>query len=611
MYRVCKTITRARPLQLSRSTSYKAPIRDVKFLFDEVLDAQKGFPPHATPDVVDMVVGEVAKFSESVLHPIWKIGDAGCQFDGSDVTTPPGWKEAYQQYVEGGWPTVSAAEEFGGQGFPHLIDMVKAEFCATANWTWFMYPMLSHGAVETIVAHASPEMQAMFLPKLVSGEWTGTMDLTEGNAGSDLGQVKTKAIPTDDGRYRITGSKIFISCGEADFSENIIHLVLAKLPDAPAGTKGISLFIVPKYLVNEDGSLETTKNCVAGGIEHKMGIKGSATAVMNFDGSIGYLVGKPHDGMRQMFSFMNTARLHVGVQGLGAAELAYQNALPYARERLAGRSPGGPTNPDKPGDPILAHPEVRRMLLTMKSFSEGARCLVYYAAQLLDGSLHHPDEATRQDMDQELGLLTPIVKAFISELANEMASHGIQVYGGHGFIGEWGMEQIARDVRISTLYEGTTGIQSLDLLGRKVMMNRGAVLSAFCDKMVAFCDAQTDPELRPHCEAVKAAAADWLQVTKEILLRAKDPSQLESSAVDYLYFSGYVTFSYMWLLMEAKARLRLAEKPTDPEFYEAKIKTSAFWFNRMLPRMQAHKITMLAPTSDLTAMNDEEFAFLE
>eukprot|EP00996_Jenningsia_fusiforme_P005680 NODE_669_length_1995_cov_234.614080_g618_i0.p1 GENE.NODE_669_length_1995_cov_234.614080_g618_i0~~NODE_669_length_1995_cov_234.614080_g618_i0.p1 ORF type:complete len:626 (+),score=139.94 NODE_669_length_1995_cov_234.614080_g618_i0:212-1879(+) len=553
-----------------------------------------------------MIVGEVAKFSENVLHPVWRVGDQGCKYDGNDVVTPPGWKEAYAQYVEGGWPTLPASAQYGGQEFPITLDTVKSEFCATANWTWFMYPMLSHGAVECMMAHASEDLKNMFLPKLVSGDWTGTMCLTEGHAGSDLGTIKTKAEPVGDGSYKISGTKIFISCGDADFSENIVHLVLAKLPNSPNGTKGISLFVVPKYMVKPDGSLDTSrKNALCVGIEHKMGIKGSATCVMAFEDSIGYLVGKENDGMRQMFSFMNTARLIVGVQGMGAAELSYQNALIYAKDRLAGRSPRGVQQPEKAADPIISQPDVRRMLLKLKAISEGGRCLVYHVALLEDQVRRATSAEEKHKAEAELGLLTPIVKAFLSETGFEVANDGLQVYGGHGYIGEWGMEQIVRDARIATLYEGTTGIQSMDLLGRKVMMDGGKALQAFCGDILSFCKKSTSP----RAEVLTGLVKEWLALSAEIGGRMKkDPATLGSACVDFGFYSGYIVLAYMWLRMEEAASLKLQKNEGESDFLQAKIYTSQFYFNRLLPRTKSLAATVLAPTEDLMQIPEESFA---
>jgi alkylation response protein AidB-like acyl-CoA dehydrogenase len=580
---------------------------------DKVFKVHELFPQDIAPaETVDMIIGEVAKFSEKALFPIYQVGDQGCKYDGDNVTTPPGWKEAYAQYVEGGWPTLAAAPEFGGQNFPWTLDAVKTEFCATANWTWFMYPMLSHGCVECLLEFASAEMKNKFLPKLISGEWTGTMCLTEPGAGSDLSDIKTKAVPAGNDSYKISGTKIFISCGECDFSSNIIHLVLAKLPDAPAGTKGISLFLVSKYMINEDGTLDTSKkNVLCTGIEHKMGIKGSATAVLSFENSIGYLIGKPHEGMKQMFAFMNTARLAVGTEGLGHAELSYQQALAYARERCAGRAPGKPVQPEKSADPIIYHPDVSRMLFKMKAFTEGARCLVYHTSVLMDKVRYGTDAKTTKKCSEELALLTPIVKAFLTETGFEITNDGLQVYGGHGYINEWGLEQIVRDARISTLYEGTTGIQSLDLLGRKVIMNQVQTLATFCRDIRAFCDGQMgNLQMLPHTLQLMGLTTEWTGIAASLAQKAmKDPAQVESAAVDFMYYSGYVTLAYMWLRIEAESYAQLAAKAEDAAFYQSKIATAQFFYARMLPRTKSYAaLLMSAAPKDVANLDKHSVA---
>jgi alkylation response protein AidB-like acyl-CoA dehydrogenase len=444
---------------------YIAPQRDIRFVMNELLhsgDLYQTLPgcEEATEDLLNTIVAEAAKFSEEVLAPLNRSGDEeGCHWDDGVVTTPKGFREAYQQYVENGWPSLAAPLESGGQGLPSLLGVILNELTGTANWSWGMYPGLSHGAVRTIEHHGSDEQKEAYLGKLTSGEWTGTMCLTEAQCGSDLGLLRTKAEPQADGSYAITGTKIFISAGEHDLAENIIHIVLARLPDAPEGSKGISLFIVPKFNVNSDGGLGERNSVRCDSIEHKMGIKASATCVMNFDGARGYLIGPPNKGLACMFTFMNTARLGTAVQGLAHGELAYQGALTYARERLSMRSVSGPKNPDGPADPIIVHPDVRRMLLTQKALAEGSRAFLYYLAQLGDTAECAEGERAKEAEDL-MALLTPIAKAFITETGFESANLGLQVYGGHGFIREWGMEQIVRDARIAMLYEGTTGIQA-------------------------------------------------------------------------------------------------------------------------------------------------------
>ncbi len=447
---------------------YKAPVRDIQFVVNEVLESEKVYQSlpgyeEATEDLMNAIIDEGARFAENVLAPLNRVGDEeGCQWNPECVTTPEGYKEAYAQYVDNGWPALSAAPEYGGQGMPTLMGIIMSELAGTADWAWVMYPGLSHGAVDTVAEHGDAEQKAKYLTKLVSGEWTGTMCLTESQCGSDLGLLRTKAEPQADGSYAITGTKIFISAGEHDMADNIVHIVLARLPDAPAGTKGISLFIVPRCNVNDDGSVgeRNAVNCAS--IEKKMGIHGNATCVLNFDGARGFLIGEPNRGLNAMFTFMNTARIGTAVQGLAHAELSFQGALTYAKDRLAMRSLTGPKNPDGPADPIIVHPDVRRMLLTQKAFAEGSRAFLYFLAQQGDIVAKGSEEDAKV-ADDLMALLTPIGKAFVTEVGFESANLGVQVYGGHGFIREWGMEQIVRDARIAMLYEGTTGIQALDL----------------------------------------------------------------------------------------------------------------------------------------------------
>ena len=502
---------------------------------------------------------------------------------------------------------MSADVEFGGQGMPNLMGIVVNEMAGTANWSWLMYPGLSHGAVKTIEAHGDADQKQKYLSKLVAGTWTGTMCLTEAQCGSDLGLLRTKAEPQADGSYAITGTKIFISAGDHDMAENIVHIVLARLPDAPAGTKGISLFIVPKFNVNEDGSVGEQNAVSCASIEKKMGIKASATCVMNFDGATGYLIGPPNKGLNCMFTFMNTARIGTAIQGLAHGQLAFQGALSYARERLAMRSLTGPKNPDGPADPIIVHPNVRRMLLTQKAFVEGSRAFLYFLAQLGD-IVDAGTEAEAKKADKLMAFLTPIGKAFVTETGYEAANIGVQVYGGHGFIKEWGMEQIVRDARISMLYEGTTGIQALDLLARKVLGSGGKLLMGFTTLIEEFCDANDAPEDAQFINVLRAYKDEWLSLSMQIGESAMaNPDEAGAAAVDYLMYSGYVTLAYFWARMAILARTKLADSPADSEFYEAKLMTARFYFDRLLPRTLSHKQLMLSGAENLMQMPEAMF----
>ncbi|MEG2630979.1 MAG: acyl-CoA dehydrogenase family protein, partial [Comamonas sp.] len=467
--------------------SYQPPLRDMQFLLHEVFEVTQEFkamPRHAEVDAetVNAVLEEAGKFASDVIFPLNISGDEeGCTLnrDTHEVTTPKGFKQAYAQYVEGGWASLSCDPDYGGQGLPFVVNQCLYEMLNSANQAWTMYPGLSHGAYEALHAHGTDAQKQLYLPKLTSGEWTGSMCLTEAHCGTDLGLLRTKAEPLPDGSYKLTGNKIFISAGEHDFTGNIVHLVLARLPDAPAGSKGISLFVVPKFLVNADGSLGERNPIFCGGLEHKMGIHGNATAQLNLDGAVGTMVGQPNKGLAAMFVMMNAARLGVGNQSLGLTEVAFQNALAYAKDRLQMRSLSGTKAKDKPADPIIVHPDVRRMLLTAKAYAEGGRALSTFCSVLIDKELHHPDEKVRKDSAELVALLTPIVKAFITDNGWTATTMSQQVYGGHGFIKEWGMEQFVRDARINMIYEGTNGIQALDLLGRKVLGNQGATLKKF------------------------------------------------------------------------------------------------------------------------------------
>lgn len=594
---------------------YKAPLRDIRFVMNEVLASEQHYASlpgceEATPDMLDAILEEGAKFAERVLAPLNQVGDReGCQFNDGEVKTPTGFKEAYQQYVEGGWPSLAHDPAHGGQGLPESIGTVISEMVGTANWSWGMYPGLSHGAMNTLSEHGTDEQKHTYLTKLVSGEWTGTMCLTEPHCGTDLGMLRTKAEPQADGSYKISGTKIFISAGEHDMADNIVHIVLARLPDAPAGTKGISLFIVPKFMPEGDG-IGARNGVSCGSIEHKMGIHGNSTCVMNFDGATGYLIGPANKGLNCMFTFMNTARLGTALQGLSHAEWGFQNSLIYAKERLQMRALTGPKNPEGAADPIIVHPAVRNMLLTQKAFAEGGRALIYYCAQLVD-KVKLADDEEKKQADALLAFLTPIAKAFLTETGFESANHGLQIYGGHGFISEWGMEQNVRDARISMLYEGTTQIQALDLLGRKVLMSQGESLKGFTKIVHKFCQAQSDnAELKGLIDALTKLNKEWGELTMQVGMKAmQDREEVGAAAVDYLMYSGYVTLAYFWARMAVQAQEALAAGSSEEAFYKTKLTTARFYFERILPRTLAHAQVMKAGASSLMELDAEHFSF--
>ncbi|QJD59436.1 acyl-CoA dehydrogenase [Pseudomonas sp. gcc21] len=593
---------------------YKAPLRDMRFLIDEVFDFGARYENYgltdASPDLVSAIMEEGARFAGEVLAPLNRTGDEeGCHFEDGVVTTPQGFKDAYRQYVDNGWGSMTGPTEYGGQGLPFSLGLVISEMIASANYAWSMYPGLSHGCAAAIRAHGTQEQKDTYLSKLTPGDWTGTMCLTEPHCGTDLGLIKTRAVPQADGSYQITGTKIFISCGEHDLAENIVHLVLAKLPDAPAGTKGISLFIVPKFLPDANGESGERNALKCGSIEHKMGIKASATCVMNFDGATGFLIGEANRGLNCMFTMMNHARLGTGMQGLCHGEASYQSAVAYAKDRLQMRSLSGAAEPDKPADPIIVHPDVRRMLLTMRAFNEGNRALAYYAAQLLDQAHYSKDEAVRAEAEDQLAFLTPICKAFMTDTGLEVTSHGMQVFGGHGYIREWGQEQQMRDCRIAPIYEGTNGIQALDLLGRKVLMSQGKLLRVFTKQVHQLCQQyEGHATLGEYVNKLSELNKQWGELTQQIAMRSmQNREEVGASSTDFLMFSGYVTLAFVWLKMAVVAQEKLDAGTSEADFYQAKLATQAFYFKRLLPRAQAHLAALEAGADTLMKMPAEQF----
>jgi alkylation response protein AidB-like acyl-CoA dehydrogenase len=592
---------------------YKAPLADLRFALYDVLDIESIYQllpacAGATRDLVDAVLDEAARFAEQVLAPLNQSGDAeGCQYDRAtqSVRTPKGFKEAFAKYVDGGWIGLVADEKFGGQGLPETIGAAFKEMVDSANISWGNYPMLSHGASSALEHHGEDWQREVFLKPLVAGTWTGTMCLTEPHCGTDLGLLKTRAEPVDDGSYRISGTKIFITAGEHDFVDNILHLVLARLPDAPAGVKGISLFLVPKFKVDKNGNVGARNTLGCGAIEHKMGIKGSSTCVMNFDAAEGWLVGQPNKGLAAMFTMMNTARLAVGLQGLGLTERAYQNSLAYARDRLQMRSLSGAKFPDKPADPLIVHPDVRRMLLTQKAFAEGGRLLGMYAYLQEDISKHSEDAAERERAQALVSFLTPIVKGLLTEMSIECTYDALQIFGGHGYIAEHGMEQFARDARITTLYEGTTQIQAIDLLGRKVMQLQGAGLRHFLAEITAFCQTRANnAALAEFVGPLGSAAKEWGELTLDLVKRASaNPEEMGAAAYDYLFYSGYIALAYLWARsVDAADASQQAQ-----DFRDAKRQTARFYFARLLPRIHTHAAAMRSGASSVMDMADAQF----
>ncbi len=595
---------------------YRAPIKEINFVFNDLLTIESHYQntpgcAEVTPDLIEAILEEAGKFAATVLQPINAIGDEqGCHWDDGAVTTPDGFKAAYDQYKAAGWTGVTFDEAYGGQGLPYSLGTALSEMVSAANSSWGMYPGLTAGAIHAIAAHGSDEQKQRYLPKMVAGDWTGTMCLTEAHCGSDLGMLRTKATPLDDGSYAITGSKIFISAGEHDMSDNIIHLVLARLPGAPSGTKGISLFIVPKYRIAESGDVAANDNkengVSCGSIEHKMGINGSSTCVINFDNAQGFLIGPENRGLNCMFTMMNVARLGTAMQGLAIAEASLQGATAYARERLQGRSLSGVKAPDKAADPIIVHPDVRRMLLTMKAFTEGNRALGYFTAKEVDIAHRSTDKGEATKADKALGFLTPICKAFFTETGFEVTNHGVQVLGGHGYIKEWGMEQLVRDCRITMIYEGTTGIQALDLIGRKVLADKGEGLRQVIAHIMA--DMEKLPEsLSDYKKTMMLTLAEWGELGNSIGKKAMDNAdEIGAASFDFLMYSGYVCLAWQWANMAAAASVKITQG-SDDSFYQGKLQTARFYFERIFPRAQTHKNTLLSGAGNLMAMAAEDF----
>ncbi|MBT9456283.1 MAG: acyl-CoA dehydrogenase C-terminal domain-containing protein [Burkholderiaceae bacterium] len=570
--------------------SYTPPLRDMQFVLHELLNVSEEFkmlPAHKDVDVetINAVLEEAGKFASQVIAPLNLSGDIeGCVLDKTthEVKAPAGFKEAYAQYVEGGWAALSCDPEYGGQGLPITLNQCLYEMMNSANQAWTMYPGLSHGAYEALHAHGTPEQKSTYLPKLTSGEWTGTMCLTEPHCGTDLGMLRSKAEPQADGTFKITGQKIFISAGEHDLAANIVHLVLARLPDAPAGSKGISLFIVPKFLPKADGSIGERNTVFCSALEHKMGIHGNATAQIMLDGAVGTLVGQPNKGLNAMFVMMNAARLGVGNQSLGLTEVAYQNAVAYAKDRLQMRALSGPKAPDKPADPIIVHPDVRKMLLTARAYAEAGRAMAIWAALQIDKELSSDDEDERKESADHVALITPIIKAFLTDNAWIATSHCMQVFGGHGFIREWGMEQFVRDSRINMIYEGTNTIQSLDLLGRKILGDNGAKLKKFGKLVQEFVEAEGTNEAMQEFINPLADIGDKLtKLTTELGMKAfGNADEVGAAAVDYLRIAGHLVFAYFWARM---AKVALEKQGSGDPFYKAKLATARFYFAKLLP----------------------------
>ncbi len=593
---------------------YEAPLRDMRFVIHEVMEVDKfsNLPifSEAPTDIIDAILEEGAKVSQEVLFPLNQVGhEEGCTFKDGNVTTPTGFKEAFATYREGGWIGLSGDPEYGGMGLPAFVSTAMGEMTVSANLAFEMYSGLTSGACAAISAHGTDEQKQFYLPNMYAGEWTGTMNLTEPHCGTDLGQMRTKAEPQDDGSYHINGTKIFISAGDHDMADNIIHLVLAKIPGGPEGIKGVSIFIVPKFKINEDGSCGEPNGVSTGSIEHKMGINGNSTCVLNYDNAVGYLLGSEHKGMQVMFVMMNAARLGVGLQGLSLSEVSYQNAAAYARDRLQGRSLSGVKEPDKPADPIIVHPDVRRMLMSMRAFNEGARALASWTAVNLDLARVHPDEETRQTAEDLVGLITPVVKAHISDLGFENTVTGQQCLGGHGYIREHGMEQFVRDARIAQIYEGANGVQALDLVGRKMPAHMGRALRAFFHPVDDFIQENSgDKDLADFVVPLAKGFARLQQGAAWIGEKGmKDVEQAASAATEFQRMFGVVAIGFMWARMAKVAQAALANGTDESDFYENKLVTGRFYMARIMPECSSLLSKLTAGKDTIMALKADAF----
>jgi len=596
--------------------TYKAPVQDTMFVLKDVLGYERysnlpGFS-EATPDVLEAIMEEGARLAENVMHPLNRVGDIeGCvRHDDGSVTTPKGFKEAYRQYCEGGWIGLAAPAEYGGQGLPYTVHSAVSEYMISANMALMMYPGLTQGAIAAILAHGTEEQKRTWLPKMVEGVWSGTMNLTEPHCGTDLGMLRTRAVPNGDGTYKISGQKIFISAGEHDLTENIVHLVLARIEGAPQGTKGISLFIVPKFVLDADGNPGRRNAVTCGSIEEKMGIHGNATCVLNYDEAEGYLIGQENGGLKAMFVMMNEARLGVGLQGLSLSEVAYQNAAAYARERIQGRSLSGPKAPDKPADPIIVHPDIRRSLMTMKAFNEAGRALVLWTAIKSDIAHRSGDEKDRETAEDYTGLMTPIIKGVLTDRGFEHAVMAQQVFGGHGYIEEHGMSQFVRDARIAQIYEGANGIQALDLVGRKLALNGGRAVQAFFKEVGDFCEEnRADEKMAPFTKALKKGLNDLQAATLWLMQNAmQKPDNAGAASTDYLHLFGLVALGYMWGQMVRTAQARLAEGADgSAAFYQNKLSTGRFYMERIMPETGMRLARISAGADSMMELAAEAF----